>query len=211
MLRRNKAAKKERRIWCPMKERADGEQWRSENHSLIETSFPVSEKAGSKHKYINWKADMGNVRLIFLLGSITTFAHLCRREKLLRAQGKKGMRNNSFLKTYLPLARKKSNKYRYLGHGKTQRATVHYFSCKRQPRRIIKPQRHIFVSCNFSLSRKQALSLPQDTLRFATATNAHNKWRHCIDLHLCFMRGGTLIFTRDKALPKKEKKKERKP
>lgn len=63
-----------------MKERADGEQWRSENHSLIETSFPVSEKAGSKHKYINWKADMGNVRLIFLLGP-SPHLHICAEER----------------------------------------------------------------------------------------------------------------------------------
>lgn len=48
MLRRNKAAKKERRIWCPMKERADGEHWESENYSIIETFIPVSEKQGIK-------------------------------------------------------------------------------------------------------------------------------------------------------------------
>lgn len=72
-----------------MKERADGEHWDSENHSITETSIPVSEKPDITHKYINGKSDMGSVRLIFLLGFIIIFAHLCRREKHLRVQGKK--------------------------------------------------------------------------------------------------------------------------
>lgn len=50
---------------------------------------------------------MGSVRLIFLLGSITTFAHLCRREKILRVQSKKRKEKQFIFKDLFTTGKKK--------------------------------------------------------------------------------------------------------
>lgn len=101
-----------------MKETADGEHWASENRSITEASIPVREKSGIVHEHVNRQTDIGIIRLIFSQ-ALSPNLHVCAQERNSGEYGQKRKQEQFIFKDLFTVGDKKSNKYRYLGHGRT--------------------------------------------------------------------------------------------